>query len=112
MSDHTQHDEAAQFRVVVDELREQLAAANARIAELEAGPKTVEPHIVDPEKWDYTYDGDPVTDLVYDKDEPTYPWGAYSSGRSWTASGQWVDGVSNPARDLIPTPKASKGEQQ
>jgi cell division protein FtsB len=133
MSDHTQHDEAAQLRAVIydlkaenKELRSTIDALKAhidaasfenmqlqkRIAELEAGPKTVEPHIVDPEKWDYTYDGDPVTDLVYDKDEPTYPWGAYSSGRSWTASGQWVDGVSNPARDLIPTPKASKGEQQ
>ena len=31
MSDHTQHDEAAQLRLVNEELREQLAAANKEL---------------------------------------------------------------------------------
>ena len=107
MSDHTQHDEAAQFRVVVDELREQLAAANARIAELEAG----QPHIVDPENYDYTSGGVAVRDLV-NRGGECYVWFSPSLLDSWTISGKWAEGSHIPDRDLIPTPKASKGKQQ
>ena len=106
MSDHTQHDEAAQFRVVVDELREQLAAANARIAELEAG----QPHVVDPTKYDYTSDGRPVPDLRHTGDQYIYPWYSDVLGTSWMPYGQWR-GTSPHPYDLIPTPKVSKGEQ-
>jgi hypothetical protein len=111
MSDHTQHDEAAQFRVVVDELREQLAAANARIAELEAG----QPHVVDPTKYDYTSDGKPVTDLVNPGTGHlcgSYPWESKSLGWSWTSQGKFYDDGTDSTRDLIPTPKATtKGDQ-
>jgi hypothetical protein len=107
MSDHTQHDEAAQLRVVVDELREQLAAANARIAELEAG----QPHVVDPENYDYTSDGRPVPDLRHTGDQYIYPWYSDVLGTSWMPYGQWR-GTSPHPYDLIPKPKATtKGDQ-
>ena len=121
MSDHTQHDEAAQLRLVNEELREQLAIANKcieevevenmqlrkRIAELEAG----QPHIVDPENYDYTSGGVAVRDLV-NRGGECYVWFSPSLLDSWTISGKWAEGSHIPDRDLIPTPKASKGKQQ
>jgi hypothetical protein len=113
MSDHTQHDEAAQLRAVIYDLKATRTklAANARIAELEAG----QPHVVDPEKWDYTSEGKPVTDLVNPGTGHlcgSYPWESKSLGWSWTSQGKFYDDGTDSTRDLIPTPKATtKGDQ-
>ena len=128
MSDHTQHDEAAQLRAVIydlkaenKELRSTIDALKAhidaasfenmqlqkRIAELEAG----QPHVVDPENYDYTSGGVAVRDLV-NRGGECYVWFSPSLLDSWTISGKWAEGSHIPDRDLIPTPKASKGKQQ
>ena len=128
MSDHTQHDEAAQLRAVIydlkaenKELRSTIDALKAhidaasfenmqlqkRIAELEAG----QPHVVDPTKYDYTSDGRPVPDLRHTGDQYIYPWYSDVLGTSWMPYGQWR-GTSPHPYDLIPKPKATtKGDQ-
>jgi len=92
----------------------ELLELRARIAELEAGPKTVdvekfyteEPHIVDPTKYDYTRGGNPVPDLE-NSGGSIYVWFSPSFSECWTENGQVSEGSHFPRFDLIPTPKVS-----
>ena len=107
MSDHTQHDEAAQLKAVIYDLKAENKELRKRIAELEAG----QPHVVDPENYDYTSGGVAVRDLV-NRGGECYVWFSPSLLDSWTISGKWAEGSHIPDRDLIPTPKATtKGDQ-